>query len=108
MGGERERLGLVWLDCSYPVVAAGLKEALEERARVHIGHAAPTDAEGPCCAVFDTSGAESVSEGIERIRGSTPTSPFWSSVCTWICRSPGPPCATEPGISSTPGWNWIR
>jgi DNA-binding NarL/FixJ family response regulator len=69
VGGERERLGLVWIDCSYPVVAAGLKEALEGPARVHVGHTAPADAEVPCCAVFDTSGAESISEGIERIRG---------------------------------------
>jgi DNA-binding NarL/FixJ family response regulator len=49
-------------------MAAGLKEALEGRARVHVGHTAPADAEIPCCAVFDTSGAESISEGIERIR----------------------------------------
>lgn len=64
-----ELLGLVWIDCSYPVVAAGLKEAIEGRARVHIGQTAPTDAEIPVCAVFDTSGTESISEGIERIRG---------------------------------------
>ena len=69
VGGEGEHLGLVWIHSSYPVVAAGLKEALEGRARIHVGHGAPTDAEVPCCAVFDTSGAESISEGIERIRG---------------------------------------
>jgi DNA-binding NarL/FixJ family response regulator len=71
-----ERLGLVWIDCAYPVVAAGLKEALEGRARVHIGQTAPTDAEVPCCAVFDTSGTESISEGIERIRGVNPDIPI--------------------------------
>jgi DNA-binding CsgD family transcriptional regulator len=71
-----ERLGLVWIDCSYPVVAAGLKEALKRRARVHVGRTAPTDAEVPCCAVFDTSGAESISEGIERIRGVDPDIPI--------------------------------
>ena len=76
---DGERLGLVWIDCSYPVVAAGLKKALEGLARVHVGQTTPTDAEVPCCAVFDASGAERISEGIERIRGSTPTSPFWSS-----------------------------
>jgi DNA-binding NarL/FixJ family response regulator len=68
-------LGLVWIDCSYPVVAAGLKEALERRARVYVGQTAPTDAEVPCCAVFDTSGAESISEGIARIRGVDPDIP---------------------------------
>jgi DNA-binding NarL/FixJ family response regulator len=72
VGGEREHLGLVWIDCSYPVVAAGLKEALEGRAQVHVGQSAPTDAEVPCCAIFDTSGGERISEGIERIRGVDP------------------------------------
>ena len=67
-----ERLGLVWIDCPYPVVAAGLREALEGRARVHVGRTAPTSAEVPLCAVFDTGGAESISEGIERIRGANP------------------------------------
>jgi DNA-binding NarL/FixJ family response regulator len=71
-----ERLGLVWIDCSYPVVAAGLKKALERLARVHVGQTAPTDAEVPCCAVFDTSGAESISEGIERIKGVDPDIPI--------------------------------
>jgi DNA-binding NarL/FixJ family response regulator len=71
-----ELLGLVWIDCSYPVVAAGLKEAIEGRARVHIGQTAPTDAEIPVCAVFDTSGTESISEGIERIRGVNPDIPI--------------------------------
>src|SRR5215212_10613716 len=67
-----ERLGLVWIDCPYPVVAAGLREALEGRARVHVGRTAPPSAEVPLCAVFDTGGAESISEGIERIRGANP------------------------------------
>jgi DNA-binding NarL/FixJ family response regulator len=49
-------------------VAAGLKEALDGRARVHVGRTAPADGEVPCCAIFDTSGAESISEGIGRIR----------------------------------------
>src|SRR5215217_4214787 len=74
--GERERLGLVWIDCSYPVLAAGLKEALQGRARVHVGQTAPTDADVPCCAVLDTSGAERISEGIERIRGVYPDIPI--------------------------------
>ena len=67
-GGGREPLGLVWIICPYPVVAAGLREALEGRARLHVGRAAPEDAEVPRCAIFDTSGAEGVLEGIKRIR----------------------------------------
>ncbi len=70
MGGER--LGLVWIDCPYPVVAAGLEEALKGRAQLRVGQTAPIDADAPYCAIFDTSGAESISEGIERIRGVDP------------------------------------
>ena len=70
VGGER--LGLVWIDCPYPVVAAGLEEALKGRARLHVGQTAPMGADAPYCAIFDTSGAESISEGIERIRGVDP------------------------------------
>ena len=70
MGGER--LGLVWIDCSYPVVAAGLEKALKGRARLHVGQTAPMGADAPYCAIFDTSGSESISEGIERIRGVDP------------------------------------
>lgn len=65
---EREPLGLVWIDCSYPVVAAGLKGALEGRARVHLGQTAPTDKVVPSSAIFDTGGVRGLSEGIERIR----------------------------------------
>ena len=67
-----ERLGLVWIDCPYPVVAAGLRKALEGRARVHVGRTAPTGAEVLFCAIFDTDGPESISEGIERIREANP------------------------------------
>ena len=38
-----EPLELVWIDCPYPVVATGLKSALEGRARVHLGPSAPVD-----------------------------------------------------------------
>ena len=69
---EREPLGLIWIDCSYPVVAAGLKGALEGRARVHLGQTAPTDSVVPSSAIFDTGGVRGLSEGIERIRGINP------------------------------------
>ena len=69
---EREPLGLVWIDCSYPVVAAGLKGALEGRARVHLGQAAPKESITPSSAIFDTGGVRGLSEGIERIREFNP------------------------------------
>jgi DNA-binding NarL/FixJ family response regulator len=72
IGGER--LGLVWIDCPYPVVAAGLERALEGRARLHVGQTAPGDP--PRCAIFDTSGDEAVSEGIERIKEVDPEIPI--------------------------------
>lgn len=64
---ERKPLGLVWIDCPYPVVAAGLKSALEGQARVHLGTAPPPD-DIPSSAIFDTGGVEGLSEGIKRIQ----------------------------------------
>ncbi len=63
-----EPLGAVWIYCSYPVVAAGLEAAFEGSARVHIGPSAPQEGTTPSCAIFDTGGAEGLSEGIRRIR----------------------------------------
>ena len=72
IGGER--LGLVWIDCPYPVVAAGLERALEDRARLHVGQSTPADP--PRCAIFDTSGDEAISEGIDRIKEVDPEIPI--------------------------------
>jgi DNA-binding NarL/FixJ family response regulator len=64
-------LGLVWVDCPYPVVAAGLRSALERQARVHLGSSPPQD-DVPSSAIFDTGGVEGLSEGIKRIQGVNP------------------------------------
>lgn len=69
---EQGPLGVVWIDCSYPIVAAGLKSALEGRARVCIREAALVDDVVPSSAIFDTGGVEGLAEGIERIRGVNP------------------------------------
>jgi DNA-binding NarL/FixJ family response regulator len=66
-GSESKPLGLVWVDCPYPVVAAGLKSALEGRARVHLGESPPVD-DAPSSAIFDTGGVVGLSEGIRRIQ----------------------------------------
>jgi DNA-binding NarL/FixJ family response regulator len=63
--------GLVWVDCPYPVVAAGLRNALERRARVHLGPSPPED-EVPYSAIFDTGGVEGLSEGIKRMQEVNP------------------------------------
>jgi DNA-binding NarL/FixJ family response regulator len=74
--GRREPLGTVWIYCSYPVVAAGLESVFDERARVHIGRSAPADGVVPLCAILDAGGAESLSEGIRRIREDNPETPI--------------------------------
>jgi DNA-binding NarL/FixJ family response regulator len=67
--------GTVWIYCPYPVVAAGLRSAFEGRARVHLGRSAPAEGVVPSCVIFDTGGAESLSEGIQHIRGVGPEIP---------------------------------
>jgi DNA-binding NarL/FixJ family response regulator len=68
---ERKPLGLVWVDCPYPVVAAGLKSALEGQARVHLGTVPPQD-DMPSSAIFDTGGVVGLSEGIRRMQEVNP------------------------------------
>jgi DNA-binding NarL/FixJ family response regulator len=68
-GPVRESSGTVWIHCPYPVVAAGLSDAFEGVFRVHLGRSVPADGVVPLCAIFDTGGAENLSEGIRRIQG---------------------------------------
>jgi DNA-binding NarL/FixJ family response regulator len=63
-------LGLVWINCPYPVVAAGLERALESRAKVHLGPSPPP--EKPSSAIFDTGGVEGLSEGVRRFQEVNP------------------------------------
>jgi DNA-binding NarL/FixJ family response regulator len=58
--------GLIWIYSPHPVVAIGLEQTLEGRARVYIGLEAPADI--PSCAILDASGEESLSVGIRRIQ----------------------------------------
>lgn len=68
--------GTVWIDCPYPVVAAGLAGAFGEHVRVHLGRSAPADGVVPSCAIFDPDGAEGLHKGIQRIRGVSPEIPI--------------------------------
>jgi DNA-binding NarL/FixJ family response regulator len=63
-------LGLVWINCPYPVVAAGLERALESRAKVHLGSSPPL--EEPSSAIYDTGGVEGLSEGVRRFQEVNP------------------------------------
>src|SRR5215210_6317370 len=69
--GERKPLGLVWIDCPYPVVATGLKSALERRARIHLGSSPPQD-DVPASAIFDTGGVQGLADGIKRFQDANP------------------------------------
>ena len=71
MSSQRKSLGLVWIDCPYPVVAAGLKSALERHARVHLGSSPPQD-DVPSSAIFDAGGVKGLSEGINRMQEVNP------------------------------------
>src|ERR671917_1471837 len=70
-GRERKPQGLVWIDCPYPVVAAGLKSALERHARVHLGSSPPQD-DVPSSAIFDAGGVKGLSEGIKGMQDVNP------------------------------------
>jgi DNA-binding NarL/FixJ family response regulator len=71
-----ESPGVVWIYCPYPVVAAGLSDALENTFGVHVGNSAPDHGVVPCCAVLDTGGTENLAEGIKRIHGVSPDIPI--------------------------------
>lgn len=68
-GGPDASLDAVWIYCSYPVVASGLRSVFEGRARVHTGRSEPEEGFVPSCVIFDTGGTEGFSEGMRRIRG---------------------------------------
>ncbi len=63
-------LGLVWIDCPYPVASVGLARILESKARVHIGQE-PPEGRVPSSVIL-CPGVEGVSEGIERVRKTNP------------------------------------
>jgi DNA-binding NarL/FixJ family response regulator len=66
-------LGLVWINCPYPVVAIGLGQALGTQARVHVSRDAP--AEQPSCAILCMGDIEGLSESIKRVHRLNPEAP---------------------------------
>ena len=63
-------LGLVWIDCPYPVVGIGLAQILGSEARVSLGREPPEGETPSSVIVFPD--AESVSESIDRVRKEYP------------------------------------
>jgi DNA-binding NarL/FixJ family response regulator len=61
-----EPLGLVWINCLYPIVALGLREALQTIARVYVGGEAPKGT--PFAVVYCADSVADLSEGIGRIK----------------------------------------
>src|SRR5919107_4190786 len=71
-----ESPGIVWIYCPYPVVAAGLRDALENKFGVHLGRSAPAHGVVPSCAILDTGGDENLAEAISRIHRVSPEIPI--------------------------------
>lgn len=63
-------LGLVWIDCPYPLAVIGLARSLEGEAQVHVGREPPK--ENPSIVIFGVSGVEGLLEGVKRIRKQSP------------------------------------
>lgn len=64
-------LGLVWIDCPYPVACVGLARILEAEARVHVGRKPPED-DAPSSVIFGAGSVEGISQGVKRIRRVSP------------------------------------
>jgi DNA-binding NarL/FixJ family response regulator len=71
---ERKALGLVWIDCPYPVVSIGLEGVLADHARLHIGPA-PPDGESPTLVVLCPNEVRGPVPDLEYLRETTPDVP---------------------------------
>jgi DNA-binding NarL/FixJ family response regulator len=68
-------LGTIWLDIEfYSVAAVGLKQSLEEQARVHIGQAEPSDPLS--LVILYSEGIEDISERLRRAKETHPDTPI--------------------------------
>lgn len=63
-------LGLVCIDCPYPVATIGLARIMEAEAQVHIGR--EPCGEKPSVVIYGVGGLEGLAEGLKRIRKQTP------------------------------------
>lgn len=67
-----ESIGLVWIDCPYPVAAIGLARILETETSVHVGRQPPPKGHVPSSAILGVGSVEGLSEGVKRIREGSP------------------------------------
>ncbi len=71
---KRKALGLVWIDCPYPVVTQGLEEILAEHARVHAGPEPPEEGKVSLILLCPDEAGDFVSE-VEYLRRISPDTP---------------------------------
>ena len=71
---ERKALGLVWIDCLYPVVTIGLETVLADHARLHVGPTPPED-ESPTLIVLGLEEDSGLVSALEQLRESAPGVP---------------------------------
>jgi two-component system nitrate/nitrite response regulator NarL len=62
-----EPLGLVWIDCSSPVVSGGLAQILKTEALVYVGQEPPNGAL-PSVVILCADGIENIAESVKRVR----------------------------------------
>lgn len=71
---KRKILGLVWIDCPYPVVTQGLEEVLADHARLHAGREPPEDGKVTLILLCPDEAGDLVAE-VEYLRRISPDTP---------------------------------
>lgn len=66
-------LGLVWVDCAFPLLSAGLESALEAKARLHRGKTSP--AERPSAVVCCSHEDDDIGQRVFHLKGSASDAP---------------------------------
>jgi DNA-binding NarL/FixJ family response regulator len=71
----KKPLGLVWIRCPYPVLSAGMEEALKEVAHVHCGKSLPAQST-PSCIVLLPEDEEDVTSEVKDLLALAPNTPI--------------------------------
>src|SRR5919202_3900440 len=74
MRPKKPLLGLVWIKCPYPVLAAGVEEALKEVADVHCGKSLPAQS-APSCIVLLSEDKEDITSEVKDLLALVPNTP---------------------------------
>src|SRR5918912_1605672 len=71
---KKPLLGLVWIKCPYPVLAAGVEQVLKEVAHVHYGKSPPAQS-APSCIVLLSDDEEDVTSEVKDLLALVPNTP---------------------------------